>query len=93
MDKICVKIFLPTRSCACSYADFVDKVDSVLRKYREHLDVRSISSYAPEAANYDLTYSKGLVINEKRILGPLATESQMEDAIVKELKRLKATSK
>ena len=62
-----------------------------MKKYKEHLYVQSISSYAPEAAQYDLTYSKGLVINETNILGPLATEAQMDDAIVKELKQLKAT--
>ncbi len=88
MDKIRVKIFLPIRSCACSYADFIDKVDRVLKKYKEHLYVQSISSYAPEAAQYDLTYSKGLVINETKILGPLTTEAQMENAILKELNRL-----
>ena len=93
MNKIRVKVFLPVRSCYCAYADFAEKVDRVVSKYRTQLDVRPISSYAPEAAQYDLTYSKGLVINETKILGPLATEAQMEDAILRELKRLKATSK
>ena len=88
MDKINVKIFLPASSCTCNYSDFLIRVDKVLSKYREHLHAQVISSHAPEAAQYGLQYLQGLVINGTMILGPSATETQIENAILKELNHL-----
>ncbi len=87
--KVRVKVFIPTRSCYCAYEAFLKRVEGVLKKYRDQIRFTTYSSHAPEAANYGLQFSKGVVINEKIKFGPLVKANQLEHAILSELNKTK----
>ncbi|MHA1364119.1 MAG: hypothetical protein ACTSP1_16540 [Candidatus Freyarchaeota archaeon] len=84
MPKVKVDIFIPIGACACQFSSFMDKVFSVLVKYRKQVDFDVKSSFSEEARKYKIG-SKGLVVNGTEIFPEHFNSSKLEAAIKRAL--------
>jgi hypothetical protein len=61
--KVKIEVFVPTDACACSWQSFMDKVWSVVLKFKDHIDFQVKQAFSDEALKYDLRSSKAVVVN------------------------------
>ncbi|MEM3587650.1 MAG: hypothetical protein QXO71_10065 [Candidatus Jordarchaeaceae archaeon] len=84
MPKVKVDIFIPLSACSCQFSAFMDRVFSVLTKYRDQVEFDIKDSASEEARELKLG-SKGIVINGitkfSEYFKPASLEKAIEDAI------------
>ncbi len=61
--KVKIEVFVPTGACACSWQNFMDKVWSVVLKFKDHIDFQVKQAFSDEALKYGLTSTKAVVVN------------------------------
>ncbi|WXG43885.1 MAG: hypothetical protein WED04_07620 [Promethearchaeati archaeon SRVP18_Atabeyarchaeia-1] len=83
MDKkVRVEVFVPTGACACSWQSFMDKVWSVVLKFRGQVDFQVKQAFSDEALKYGLTSTKAVVVNGGIKMTEFTFNAQkLEDAI------------
>ncbi len=80
MHKVKVDVFIPVGACACQFAHFMDKVFSVLVKYRDQVEFEIKSSFSEEAKKYKIG-SKGVVVNGTEVFPEHFKPDKLEKVI------------
>ncbi len=84
--SIPVIVFLPVGVCSCSYVGFLSRIYDAMRKYSEYIDYYEDIAVSEKAKSYGIR-TMGVVVGS-RVLGPVATKEQIEEAICAELEQL-----
>ncbi|WXG46821.1 MAG: hypothetical protein WED05_09220 [Candidatus Atabeyarchaeum deiterrae] len=84
--KVKVEVFVPTGACACSWQSFMDKVWSVVLKFKDQVDFQVKQAFSDEALKYGLTSTKAVVVNADIKMTEYTFDTQkLEDAIRNEV--------
>jgi len=81
--RVRIEVFVPTDSCICNYANFMEKIGRVTSKSKDVTEVQVKSSKSSEASKYGVQ-DMGIVVNGKIKLSASFEEKELQDAISQE---------
>ena len=81
--RVRIEVFVPTNSCICNYANFMEKIGRVTSRFKVVTEVQLKSSKSSEASRYGVQ-DMGIVINGKIKLSASFEEKELQDAISQE---------
>jgi len=78
--RVRIEVFVPTDSCICNYAKFMEKIGRATSRFKDVTEVQVKSSKSSEASKYGVQ-DMGIIINGKIKLSASFEEKELQDAI------------
>jgi hypothetical protein len=81
--KVKVEVFIPTGACACTWQAFMDKVWSVVLKFKDYVDFQVKPAFSDEALQYSLRSTKAVVVNGNTKMSEYTFNAQKLEEVIR----------
>lgn len=85
MTKPIIEVFSPAGACECSFAVWIGKVWDILFKYKEQLEIRSLTSDSPRAQELGVG-GRTVLINGK-VTPVFLLEQKLQELLISKKRR------